>query len=435
MSSINEIWKTEVKLHSSPLYDLPLCFHENFSSNQRTFTKSNLSSRQSFESLINRLPSPPTSEIGFQLSTRNDVSENGFYSRQNQTLENQLDSIPFLKQQNNDEDSFDSLSAENPFTTANKKLKSMNEGNFLKRSSRTNEKSQLFDKKFNTSNLQSDFSPITITQFIQDINTKHEAGIEPPKLNDPPRTSKGKSSSHKQRTVQSPSVPKCFQLNTNSNFYENKLFQLNLFDPALFQWKVIRSKNEIHEFCRKKSLISTNTSQTSLQALITYIQSQRQYVPVDYSSWNASFPSYHPLKCSLNKVSSSNEKFLIKNPHGRTGLSGQGLFNIIGPNRYTISLYLQRKHHKNYILLLKNSRHKYELPKTSSIKKTLLCHTLDVIYLDHPLNTDDAWIEMEIILIRNFRINSMTNSWFAIDDLSKCNDIEPFDLNLINFYL
>ena len=39
MSSINEIWKTEATLHSSPLYDLPLCFCENFSSNQRTFIK------------------------------------------------------------------------------------------------------------------------------------------------------------------------------------------------------------------------------------------------------------------------------------------------------------------------------------------------------------------------------------------------------------
>ncbi|UJR30673.1 hypothetical protein I4U23_018197 [Adineta vaga] len=267
-----------------------------------------------------------------------------------------------------------------------------------------------------------------MTQFIQDIHTKYEAIIESPTI------TQAHYSYPKYKTIPSPSVPKClrqcYQLNWNS--IVDKTFQLNLFDSSLFQWKLIHSNQQKNYFSRKRSTISFNTFQTPIQSLINYIQSQRQYVPLEYSSWNVSFPNYDPMKFSLKKFISLNGKLLSKNPHGRTGLQGQGFFENVGPNYYIISIILTKK---NSILLIKNSFNRYELPKSRSLKKTFHYHTLDIVYLDHPLNTDDAWIEIQIILIRKSSRNRSINSWFSFKELSQRNDIEDFDFNLIKFYL
>ncbi|CAF3614696.1 unnamed protein product, partial [Rotaria sp. Silwood2] len=117
-----------------------------------------------------------------------------------------------------------------------------------------------------------------------------------------------------------------------------------------------------------------------------------------------------------------------------TGLIGQSLLENFGPNRYIISLIITEKNHNKYILLSKNQYEKWELPKTKQLKTNLHYHTLDIVYLDHPLNTDDAWIEVQIVLIKNSYQYFHKKTWFLIQYLHKLNNIEYFDFNLIQFY-
>ncbi|CAF4496807.1 unnamed protein product, partial [Rotaria socialis] len=115
----------------------------------------------------------------------------------------------------------------------------------------------------------------------------------------------------------------------------------------------------------------------------------------------------------------------------------QSLFDNYGPNRYIISLIITEKTNKKFILLNKNKFDKWELPKTKKLKKkNIHYHTLDVCYLDHPLNTDDAWTEVEIILISKnpFKFFHGNKTWFSMKYLDKLNNIEKFDFDLIEFY-
>jgi hypothetical protein len=302
---------------------------------------------------------------------------------------------------------------------------------------------------------KSEFSQITISQFIQDINTNNEASITSPKpieFNPLPKSHYSSDgyyltsptsifpNSTKPLTSSIPTVPKCvneyFQFNSNSFRYQKRkhsdgFFQLNLFDSSLFQWEIFNSNQRINYFCRKHSLSSTKTSKSSIQSFIDHIQSQRQYVPLKYSSWNVLFPNYHPVEFSL-KQCHLQENFILKNPYGRTGLTGHSLFEKYGANRYIISLIIIEK---KYILLTKNQFNKWELPKSKILNKTIRYHTLDIAYIDHPLNTDDTWLEVQIILIENSMEYFKNKTCFSLDYLHRLNNIEHFDLDLIQFYI
>ncbi|CAF1015111.1 unnamed protein product [Rotaria sordida] len=442
LSSI-DIWKDDIKKNNylkqnySPLYNIPLCFHNNFSlNNKQNFNneksletiKKILSSHRSYESLLHRLPSPPKPRLSQTSLTDSNIIE--------------------------------------PITLIDDKL--MNKEMLIEKLSsshhQSNEKSVLIDNKLIKSKSKYDLSSqIIINQFIKDINTNIETSINSiskslikKKINYKSQR-KYSYNKYKLKTSHSiilhnknhlkyslfPTVPKCFneyfQINFNSLLdkkISNKYFQLNIFDSNLFQWEIFNLNQYENFFCRKNSLLlfNNNNNKSPIQTFIYYIQSQRQYVPSKYSSWNIFFPNYHPLKFSL-KNSKLNFNFNIKNPYGRTGLIGQSLLENFGPNRYIISLIIIEENNKKYILLIKNQYEKWELPKTKNLKKNLHYHTLDIVYLDHPLNTDNTWIEIQIILIKNSYKYFHKKTWFLINYLHKLNNIEHFDFNLIQFYI
>ncbi|CAF3653447.1 unnamed protein product [Rotaria sordida] len=84
LSSI-DIWKDDIKKNNySPLYNIPLCFHNNFSlNNKQNFNneksletiKKILSSHRSYESLLHRLPSPPKPRLSQTSLTDSNIIE------------------------------------------------------------------------------------------------------------------------------------------------------------------------------------------------------------------------------------------------------------------------------------------------------------------------------------------------------------------------
>ena len=127
----------------------------------------------------------------------------------------------------------------------------------------------------------------------------------------------------------------CFNeyLRVNSNLFLTSrqckdtdfVFKLNLFDSSLFQWQIIKSTQNEKPNHRKYSYFSLNHCHSFTRSLINYIQSLRQHIPSNYSSWNVLFPNYHPVNFSL-QTSNIQEYITMKNPYGRTGLIGQSLF-------------------------------------------------------------------------------------------------------------
>ncbi|CAF3526082.1 unnamed protein product [Rotaria sp. Silwood1] len=391
-----------------------------------------------------------------QLITKTSSYSNHLISN---SIKNQI--YLFSKLQNNDSlvpfSSSSSSSSIDLNYSPTKKLKLMNKEMLIEKLStphyQSNEKSILIDNKSIKSKYEHDLScQITINQLIKDINTNIETSINAtprsitkPKINPKSHSIPLHTKTHlKYSSI--PTVPKCFNdyfqinfnslLNKNLSKTSNKYFQLNIFDSNLFQWQIFHSNQCENYFCRKNSLLLLNNNKSSLQTFINYIQSQRQYVPTEYLSWSIIFPNYHPLKFSLKNSNSSNKNFNIeKNPYGRTGLIGQSLLDNYGSNRYIISLIIKEENNKKYILLRKNQYEKWELPKTKNLNNILHYHTLDIVYLDHPLNTDDAWIEVQIVLIKNSYKYFHKKTWFLIQYLHKLNNIEHFDFNLIQFYI
>ncbi|CAF4761614.1 unnamed protein product, partial [Rotaria socialis] len=222
------------------------------------------------------------------------------------------------------------------------------------------------------------FPQITISQFIKDIKRNLETSIDSPapklklsaRLQSKYSPNKFQKSSsiiftNKNNLLKSsifPTVPKCLneysQLNFNSLQSKNS-FKLNLFDSSLFQWEIFNKNQNQNYFCRNNSSLFISKSKHSIKSFLNFIQSQRQYVPLEYSSWNISFSDYQPLNFSLKKRKNLNQNSTIKNPYGRTGLSGQSLFDNYGPNRYIISLIITEKTNKKFILLNKNKFDKW----------------------------------------------------------------------------
>ncbi|CAF2512690.1 unnamed protein product [Rotaria sp. Silwood2] len=457
LSSI-DIWKDDInknnslKQNHSPLYDIPLCFHNNFSlnykenSSRKNFEnekllepiKKILSSHRSYESLLRHLPSPPKTRFSRRSSNDSNIIEPITLIDDLQKILCYFNHIYlFSKLQNND--SFVPFSSSSSSSidvnySPSKKLKLMNEEMLIEKLStphhQSNEKSILIDNKLIKSKNEHHLSSqITINQLIKDINTNIETSIESTSKilvkskTNPKSQSKYFSYENKLKKSHSitlhnknhlkyssfPTVPKCFneyfQINFNSllnkklSKLSKKYFQLNIFDSNLFQWQIFNSNQYENYFCRKNSLLlfHNNNNKSSIEIFINSIQSQRQHVPSEYSSWNIFFPNYHPIKFSL-KNSNSNENRNVKNPYGRTGLIGQSLLENFGPNRYIISLIITEKNHNKYILL------------------------------------NDAWIEVQIVLIKNSYQYFHKKTWFLIQYLHKLNNIEYFDFNLIQFY-
>lgn len=302
------------------------------------------------------------------------------------------------------------------------------------------------------------FSQITISQFIKDIKTNVETNIDFKISNKQIPVFQSNHSPHKNhlRSTSSfhnknpaqlsslPTVPKClnecFQNNFNSLSdnkyqYSNSHLKLNLFDSSVFQWEIFNKKQAKNNFCRKHSSSNIiDRDRSSIHSLINYIQSQRQHVPSECTSWNVVFSHYQPLQFA-SKTRNLLENSILKNPYGRTGLIGQSLFEDMGINRYAIFLITKEHKNKKHILLLKNQSQKWTLPKMKNLNRNIPYQTLDIAYVDHPLNTDDSWIEVEIILIENSKQYSRKKTWFLMEYLDKLNNIEHFDFDLIKFYI
>ncbi|CAF2073760.1 unnamed protein product [Rotaria magnacalcarata] len=512
LSSI-DIWKENNNRNTfSPFYDVPKCFHNNFSSsNQQILSiksfeseqhlyprkKTASSSSSSYESLLHRLPSPPKTRISQRSSIDNHRIEpikliDNILNEDNQLITSSSSSILTKLSTIHQACSclfyyhkskkyllfsriylFSNLQSKNSILSSSSSSSSFDLDYSQPKKQKLSEKlssiqqqTKLIDNKCNQTSCsisqstyvreskhENGFSQITISQFIKDIKRNLETSIDSPepklKLSARlqskycPNTFQKSSSiifTNKNNLLKSsifPTVPKCLneysQLNFNSLQSKNS-FKLNLFDSSLFQWEIFNKNQNQNYFCRNNSSLFSNKSKHSIKSFLNFIQSQRQYVPLEYSSWNISFSNYQPLNFSLKKGKNLNKNLTIKNPYGRTGLSGQSLFDNYGPNRYIISLIITEKTNKKFILLNKNKFDRWELPETKKLKKENIHYlTLDVSYLDHPLHTDDAWIEVEIILISEnpFKFFHGNKTWFS---MNKLNNIEKFDFDLIEFY-
>ncbi|CAF3369287.1 unnamed protein product [Rotaria socialis] len=513
LSSI-DIWKENSSRNAfSPFYDVPICFHNNFSSsNQQILSIKGFESEQhlysikktassSYERLLHCLPSPPKTRISQRSSIDNHRIEpikliDNILNEQNQLITSSSSSILTKLSTTHQACSclfyyckskkhllfsriylFSKLQSKNSILSSSSSSSSSFDLDYSQpkrqklseKLSSTQPQTKLIDNKCNQTSCsisqstyvsesrhENGFPQITISQFIKDIKRNLETSIDSPapklKLSarlqskySPNKFQKSSSITftNKNNLLKSsifPTVPKCLneysQLNFNSLQSKNS-FKLNLFDSSLFQWEIFNKNQNQNYFCRNNSSLFISKSKHSIKSFLNFIQSQRQYVPLEYSSWNISFSDYQPLNFSLKKRKNLNQNSTIKNPYGRTGLSGQSLFDNYGPNRYIISLIITEKTNKKFILLNKNKFDKWELPKTKKLKKkNIHYHTLDVCYLDHPLNTDDAWTEVEIILISKnpFKFFHGNKTWFSMKYLDKLNNIEKFDFDLIEFY-
>ena len=325
-----------------------------------------------------------------------------------------------------------------------------------------------------------DTFPVTISQYIQDIHTKIEAQIEASKPKvmplkpiqshvkpiqlqtipqktcprcgyqlltlslDSPRTNEW---TRMNQSKLAPTVPRCindyFQFNANALMSANRLdislpSSINPFDSTLFQWTLFdsdRDKRRNNVLCRRSNirLFVDNNKSTSW---VTILHSQRQLVPLEYSSWNISFSHYSPPIFSLHRSSSTPHSKII-NPYGRTGLRGRSVFPQFGPNHYFVAFIFHQHQDEFYVLLEKNPQNeKWILPKMKQLPANLLYQSLIIAYVDHPLNTDQSWLEMELVVIEDHTGDYFPHShWFSFLSLLTFENIETFDKNLIKSYL
>jgi hypothetical protein len=119
--------------------------------------------------------------------------------------------------------------------------------------------------------------------------------------------------------------------------------------------------------------------------------------------WKVKFNDYNPFRTEMNtfqpwwfrwcftdgktRLLCETSAFLFAcvpyNPFGRTGASGRGILKYWGPNRVDIVVFMNKT---NHIGIVNVFYHKI----TSSLN---LVHSG---YIDHPSNTDNAWIEGNI---------------------------------------
>ena len=301
--------------------------------------------------------------------------------------------------------------------------------------------------------LRDDF-PVTISQYIQDIHTKIDAQVEAPK----PKAKALKSIPTPLKTIPenlcprcgyqlfafpfestkiafdsskiSPTVPSCISdyLQNNANALKSKKRRrigfplptrsIDLFDSKLFKWKFIAEGEKFH--CRRFSP-SNNNKTSSAPSWVTMLHCQRQLVPLECSSWNISL-----------------HRSQKRNPCVRTGLSGRSVFSDVGPNRYFILFFLHQYDGEFYLLLEKTSESKrWSLPKTSEKPVNRLSRSLISGYVDHPLNTDQSWLEIELLLIEDNDgySSSRQSHWFSLRSFFTFEQIEKFDRHLIKSYL
>jgi hypothetical protein len=69
------------------------------------------------------------------------------------------------------------------------------------------------------------------------------------------------------------------------------------------------------------------------------------------------------------------------NPYGRTGASGRGVLKHWGPNRITVVVFMNRDNHMGRVSVA------YDVVPVSGAR------LLHAGYVDHPANTDNAWLE------------------------------------------
>ena len=77
------------------------------------------------------------------------------------------------------------------------------------------------------------------------------------------------------------------------------------------------------------------------------------------------------------------------NPLGRTGVSGRGILKYWGPNRVDIVVFVNRNNHISKVNMF------YDKFKAS--RDIVLMHSG---YIDHPANTDNAWLEGNVYMFR-----------------------------------
>lgn len=125
----------------------------------------------------------------------------------------------------------------------------------------------------------------------------------------------------------------------------------------------------------------------------------RSAVPPLRVSWSVAFTDYTPInngaltefwwfrKTKLDgkvrfliEVSSKIFSKMPVNPYGRTGATGNGLLTRLGPNEITITVMWSRTQG-------------YLRKSNVAFGKMIFCG-----YVDHPLNTDNAWIEAQIFI-------------------------------------
>jgi hypothetical protein len=119
--------------------------------------------------------------------------------------------------------------------------------------------------------------------------------------------------------------------------------------------------------------------------------------------WTVKFNNYDPIRTEKNtfqpwwfklcftdgktRLLCETSAFLFAyvphNPHGRTGASGRGILKYWGPNRIDVVVFMNKTNHIGMVNVF------YHEVTTS----------FDLVhsgYIDHPANTDNAWLEGNI---------------------------------------
>ena len=236
------------------------------------------------------------------------------------------------------------------------------------------------------------YFPITVSQVVQDITTKTEVDIDPPRINKARpllHSSSPKQRARHDQVLRSPTVPSCLndysQVNANARkrnercSYFDVSSTANPFDSSLCQWELIHDHGEINFSCRPRT---------------------------------------------------------PQHPRDRLSLSGEDAFEKLGANRCIIALLIHQYYGERYILLRKNRSDRWELPRIRELSEGLLHRTLTIAHVDHPWNTDETWLEVQLVLIEECPSSIVAAPhWFLLASFSTLTSLDPFDANLIKLYL
>jgi hypothetical protein len=188
-----------------------------------------------------------------------------------------------------------------------------------------------------------------------------------------------------------------------------------------FSWRRYKSNYySIQKFSRSTSLIDKTT-----------------ILPLRVP-WKVKFNDYNPIRTERNtfqlwwfrlcltdgktRLLCETSAFLFSyvpyNPLGRTGASGRGTLKYWGPNRVDIVVFMNKTNHIGQVNVF---NHKI----TTSFFNHKITTSLNLVhsgYIDHPANTDNAWLEGKIYMskvLQDDLVEDVTEAYPWLVDMFK----------------